>query len=162
MHGMPGSTAQASLGGDSPRTQKISTNPKPSHFEVQAKGEQQQGGLEQDEEHARGGQALEEQHPGRQEEGAVWVKGAPSAENERYKSFLEYMEEKREEARARLHEDKERIEQAKRLTESWALMREAVRFLKKNSDSWRERRIDECERIREEEKLDRLALVKVK
>ena len=41
-------------------------------------------------------------------------------------------------------------------------MRESVNFLKENDERWRSRRILEFDRIREEEKLDRLALVKVK
>ena len=35
-------------------------------------------------------------------------------------------------------------------------------FLRTNADKWRERKIDECDRIREEEKKDRLAVVKEK
>ena len=41
-------------------------------------------------------------------------------------------------------------------------MREAVKFLRENTDKWRERRIEECDRIREEDKKDRLAVVKEK
>ena len=41
-------------------------------------------------------------------------------------------------------------------------MREAIDFIKKNGKGWVERRSRECERIREEEKLDRLAVVKQK
>jgi hypothetical protein len=41
-------------------------------------------------------------------------------------------------------------------------MRESVAFLKSNAEKWRERRIDECDRIREEEKKDRLAVAKEK
>ena len=41
-------------------------------------------------------------------------------------------------------------------------MKEAVKFLKENSDSWRERRIEECERIRLEEKEDRFAVIRMK
>jgi hypothetical protein len=72
------------------------------------------------------------------------------------------MEEKREEARMRLKEDEDRKDAARKKEESWDLMKEAVRFLKEKGDGWRERRIEECERIREEEKIDRLALVKEK
>ena len=35
-------------------------------------------------------------------------------------------------------------------------------FLRENVDIWRERKIGECERIREEEKKDRLAVAKEK
>ena len=86
----------------------------------------------------------------------------PNLTNDRYRSFLAYMEEKREEARVRLKEDEDRKDAARKKEESWELMKEAVRFLKEKKDGWRERRIEECERIREEEKKDRLALVKEK
>ena len=72
------------------------------------------------------------------------------------------MEEKREEARLRLQEDEDRKDDARRKEESWDLMKEAVKYLKEKGDRWRERRIEECERIREEEKIDRLALAKEK
>ena len=55
--------------------------------------------------------------------------------------FPQYMEDKREEARAKLKEDDERKRQADKMTKSWALMRETVAFLKANADGWRERRI---------------------
>ena len=41
-------------------------------------------------------------------------------------------------------------------------MREAVKFMRENTDKWRERRIEECDRIREEDKKDRLAVAKEK
>ena len=41
-------------------------------------------------------------------------------------------------------------------------MRNCIDFLKKNGTKWRERQIEECKRIREEEKKDRLAVVRVK
>ena len=42
------------------------------------------------------------------------------------------------------------------------MLRESVRILRENTDKWMIRKIDECERIKEEEKKDRLALVQVK
>ena len=72
------------------------------------------------------------------------------------------MEEEREEARQHLMEEENRKKDAKKKEESWALMRESVAFLRTNADKWRERRIDECDRIREEEKKDRLAVAKEK
>ena len=68
---------------------------------------------------------------------ANWVIGAGAEDNERYKNFLIYMEEKREEARQHLLEDRERKREAKKKEDSWALMRESVIFLKKNADKWR-------------------------
>ena len=95
-----------------------------------------------------------------EEEG--WVRVAKEEDNERYRNFLTYMEEKREEARQHLLEERDRKRDAKRKEESWALMREAVAFLRTNDEKWRERKIEECDRIREEEKKDRLAVAKEK
>ena len=61
-----------------------------------------------------------------------------------------------------MQEDEERKEAAKKKEESWHLLREATSFLKKNADGWNERRIEECERVKREEKEDRLAIVKEK
>jgi hypothetical protein len=41
-------------------------------------------------------------------------------------------------------------------------LRESAAFLRTNADKWRERKIKECDRIREEEKKDRLAVVREK
>jgi hypothetical protein len=90
--------------------------------------------------------------------GEVWMKGAPTDDNQRYKEFLRYMEERREEARERQMEEDERKGVARRKEESWALMRVAVNFLRENTDKWRERRIEKCDMIREEDKRDRLAV----
>ena len=90
------------------------------------------------------------------------MKEAPEEDNQRYKKFLSYMEERREEARERLIEEEERKGMARKKEESWALMREAAKFLKENTDKWRERRIEECDKIREEDKRDRLAVAKEK
>ena len=59
-------------------------------------------------------------------------------------------------------EEENRKKDAKKKEESWALMRESVAFLRTIADKWRERRIDECDKIREEEKKDRLAIAKEK
>ena len=92
----------------------------------------------------------------------TWVKDAQEDDNDRYVRLMQYMEEKREEARMKLQEDEQRKADAKRKEERWAMLRESVRILRENTDKWRIRRIDECERIKEEEKKDRLALVQVK
>ena len=83
-------------------------------------------------------------------------------DNQRYKEFLIYMEERREEARERLMEEEERKGMARNKEESWVLMRDATNFLRENTDKLRERRIEECDRIREEDKRDRLAVTKEK
>jgi hypothetical protein len=133
---MPGSLSQASPGGTSPRTtivKNITLNP------------------------------INPEVPGQQEvEKEVWVKGAQEEDNLRYKEFLRYMEEMREEARERLMKDEERKGKARQREESWDLMREAVKYLRENTDRWRERKIQECDKIREEDKRDRLAVAKEK
>ena len=44
----------------------------------------------------------------------------------------------------------------------WTLLRMSITYLKEKEVEWSERRMKECSRIREEEKMDRLALVRVK
>ena len=72
------------------------------------------------------------------------------------------MEDRRIEAREMLKEEEERKEEAKKRKESYALLRVSLDFLKQREDKWRIRRIDECERIKEEDKKDRLACCKEK
>ena len=96
------------------------------------------------------------------EQGGTWAKGASEEDNRRYKAFLAYMEEKREESRRILREGEEKKRKGREKEARWDLMKEAVKFLKENSDSWRERRIEECERIRLEEKEDRFAVIRMK
>ena len=69
------------------------------------------------------------------------MKGAPVDDNQRYREFLSFMEERREEARERLMEEEERKGMARKKEESWVLMREATKFMRENTDKWRERRI---------------------
>ena len=64
--------------------------------------------------------------------------------------------------RIKKEEDDERKDQAKRKEESWELMRRCITYLKENGNKWRERRILKSDKIREEEKRDRLAVVRVK
>jgi hypothetical protein len=103
---MPGSLSQASPGGTSLRT-AVTSNLKLNVINPEVPEQQEEEG------------------------GEVWVKGAPTDDNQRYKEFLRYMEEKREEARERQMEEEERKGMARRKEESWALMREAVNFLRK-------------------------------
>ena len=70
----------------------------------------------------------------------------------RYRELLQYMEEKRKEARERLREDDGRKKEARRKEDSWALLRLSMNFLKEKEGGWRQRRIEECDRIREEER----------
>ena len=79
-----------------------------------------------------------------------------------YRELLQYMEDKRKEARERLIQDDGRKEKARRKEDSWALLRLSTNFLKEQEGGWRQRRIEECDKIREEEKRDRLAVVREK
>ena len=45
---------------------------------------------------------------------------------------------------------------------NWSLLRESISFLKENEDGWQQRRIKEVDRIKEEEKKDRLEICKEK
>ena len=92
------------------------------------------------------------------EDQAVWIEGSKDEDRMRYKALMAYMEEKRVEAREMIKGEEERKEMAKRMKESWALLRLSTAFLKENEEGWRKRKLEECERIREEDKKDRLAL----
>jgi hypothetical protein len=56
--------------------------------------------------------------------------------------------------------DEERKREPKTKKEVWHLMRESMEFPRKNKEKWRERRLEETKRIKEEDKRDRLAVVK--
>ena len=90
------------------------------------------------------------------------MKGGTEEDKQRYLALMTYMEEMRVQAREQLKEEADRKESAKRKEERWALVRESISFLKVNEDGWRTRRLQENERIKEEEKRDRLALVREK
>ena len=45
---------------------------------------------------------------------------------------------------------------------AWEMMRESITFMKTHEEKWRTRRIEECDRIKEEEKIDRLAIAREK
>ena len=66
--------------------------------------------------------------------------------------LLIYMEDKRKEARERLSADEERRKKCKRKEDSWALLRASIEFLKKNEEKWRLRKIEDRDRVMEEEK----------
>ena len=93
---------------------------------------------------------------------AVWVQGSLEDDKQRYRDLMAYMEEKRVEAKELLREERERKEIAKKKEESWTLLRMSISFLKQNEEGWKLRKMKECERIREEEKQDRLALAREK
>ena len=68
----------------------------------------------------------------------------------------------REESLRRREEDEERKRRALAKEKAWEMMRESITFLKTHEEKWRTRRIEECDRIKEEEKIDRLAIAREK
>ena len=92
----------------------------------------------------------------------TWVPGCKEEDNKRYRELLKYMEDRRLEARELLRRDEDRKKEAKQKKDSWDLLRTSMEYLKEKEWGWRQRRIEEIERIREEEKRDRLAVVKEK
>ena len=102
----------------------------------------------------------EEQGEGEHE--PVWTVGAKEDDNRRYRDLLKYMKDRRIEARERQQEDEDRKLRAMKREESFKLLRLCITFLREKEDKWRVRKIEECERIREEEKRDRLAVCKEK
>ena len=152
---MPGSISQASPGGTSPRTLKLVKRPNIINFASQEDSQEDRRGV------AQGIQDQGDHEESNREEGTR-VKNATEEDNLRYRLVLNYMEEIREESRLLMQEENERKEAAMKKKESWELMRKCIDLLKANGDRWRERKINECDRIREEEKKDRLAVVRVK
>ena len=65
-----------------------------------------------------------------------------------------------EEEDEKREKDEERLVRSKR--RHWELLRLSIEYLKEHEVKWEKRRLKECTRIREEEKKDRLALVKIK
>ena len=60
----------------------------------------------------------------------MWVKNANKGDNERYQSLMCYMEEKRKKAREKLRKEEKKKALAKSKTDSWAMMREAIRIIR--------------------------------
>ena len=70
--------------------------------------------------------------------------------------MLEYIEKKREEKEEKEKEDVHRMARQREKQERWALMRESVKYLKENYSKWQEKKVEEWDRIKQEEKRDRL------
>ena len=154
---MPGPKVQASQGGISPtkETKRPVTNPckllRMRQPTLQSPVEEQQRGSKE--------QAEESQQGAASEDSGTWVLGATSDENEKYKIFLQYCEERREEARLLQQGDEERMKGAKEKRRHWNLLRETIKYLRENDARWTQRKLKETARIRAEEKADRLAIV---
>ena len=50
------------------------------------------------------------------------------------------------------------MKRCKREMEHWALLKESMRFLKENEKGWQTRKIKEIERIKEEERAERITI----
>ena len=61
-----------------------------------------------------------------------WVQGCKEEDNRSYRELLQYMEDKRTEARERLAQEEGRKKEAKQMEDSWALLRLSMNFLKVN------------------------------
>ena len=61
-----------------------------------------------------------------------------------------------------MDQDEDRKREATRKESNWSLLRESISFLKENENKWQQRRIKEVDRIKEEEKKDRLVICKEK
>ena len=105
---MPGPIVQASTGGTSPRTSTYISPTNVTQIEVKS--------LETTEER----------------DTQVWVKGSTEEDNKRYRELMDYMEEKRLEARELLREENERKAKAKEKENSWALLRLSMAYLKEH------------------------------
>ena len=107
---MPGPIVQASTGGTSPGTSYETSKTNITQIEVQS--------LEM----------------GTERDTPVWVRGSSEEDIKRYKGLMDYMEEKRVEARELLREENERKERAKEKENSWALLRLSMAYLKKHEE----------------------------
>ena len=71
---------------------------------------------------------------GNQEDrGPIWIKNAESEENDRYRKFLAYCEERREELRLKNEEDEARFKEARGKKDAWELLRLSVELLKERA-----------------------------
>ena len=57
---------------------------------------------------------------------------------------------------------RDKLLKAAKLTESWSLARECKKFLEEITEGWMKRTREETARVREEEKLERLEMVRIK
>ena len=92
----------------------------------------------------------------------TWIKDCKEEDNQRYRELLRYMEDRRVEARENLKREEDRKREASQKKDRWKLLRPSIEFLKEKEWRWRQRRIEEIEKIKEEEKKDRLAVIRKK
>ena len=65
-----------------------------------------------------------------------WVKGCGEEENERYRSFLRYCEERRQESKMQQEMDTERKQKAEKKERQWDMLRLSTEYLKQNESKW--------------------------
>ena len=68
------------------------------------------------------------------------MEGGTDEDNQRYREFLRYCEEQREESLRRREEDEDRKKRALAKERAWEMLRESVNILKNNEERWRTRR----------------------
>ena len=153
---MPTPKVWASPGGTSPRTIKVNPETNPPIIEEPVP--------KPDKGKEAGNQGPEEEG-GREGDGdkeGTWVIGADEEDNKIYREFISYCEERREEQKLRVKEDEERMKEARKKEATWELLRTSISYLKEKDGVWKTRKIVECDRIKENEKRDRLAVAKMK
>ena len=64
----------------------------------------------------------------------------------RYRAFLLYCEQRRQESRIQQEEDEGRKRRAKAREEHCELLRQSMEYIKKNESKWKTRKIEGCER----------------
>ena len=88
------------------------------------------------------------------------MKDVREEDNTRYTLLLLFCEERRQENKQRQEDDEERMRIADRKKYSWDMLRVSMDFLRKNDAKWQTIKLAEVDRIKEEEKKDRLAICK--
>ena len=152
---MPGPVVQASQGGTSPNgttLRSVYNTPNIRQPVLRWPADCKRDEAEEGTEEERDGPTKEERELGHM------VKGTDEEERETYLKFLEYCEERRRSWAKQVEEDEDRMRICRRKEDQWTLLRESIQFLKENEKSWQTRRIKEIERIKEEEKAERLTI----
>ena len=62
----------------------------------------------------------------------TWVEGGKEEDNMRYRAFLLYCEQRRQECRIQQEEDEDRKRRAKAREQHWEMLRHSIKYLKKN------------------------------
>jgi hypothetical protein len=92
----------------------------------------------------------------------VWLKGGREEDNKRYREFLQYCEQKRKENKIWKEEEDKRKDKAMGKEDHWKLLRMCIEEIREKEGKWTTRKTEELDRIKEEEKEDRLAIAREK